>query len=389
MLKTRYITLFLLVFLLKTGYSEIVNIGILHHKKITSFIFSAEVGKYTIYTDKGKIGEIDNTDILELSFKNNAIFIKSLDKDYGSFKKVKFIGTEWKNSFKVKTINPKSGIKIYEDNLLVNLHNYYNYFQLINNIEIDNYIAGVVESEVGKSPPKEYFKLQAIICRTYALKNIDRHKSEGFSLCDKVHCQAYNHQPKSKLIKQAATETSGIVIVDSNIDLITATFYSNCGGQTANSDEVWLQKLYYLQSVKDTFCLHENNAVWKKRIPKQKWINYLVNQHKYPKTNLTHECGTEYFQLDREQFLMKSNVKIPFVKLRNDWKLKSAQFDVIPDGDHVILKGKGFGHGVGLCQEGAMRMAKLGHSYISILHFYYKDVHMINLESLDFFKADF
>ena len=55
----------------------------------------------------------------------------------------------------------------------------------------------------------------------------------------------------------------------------------------------------------------------------------------------------------------------------------------------MILKGKGFGHGVGLCQEGAMRMAKTGYSYIQILHFYYKDVHMINLESLAFFKADY
>ena len=77
------------------------------------------------------------------------------------------------------------------------------------------------------------------------------------------------------------------------------------------------------------------------------------------------------------------------VDIRNDWRLKSAQFDIIPNGHEIILKGKGFGHGVGLCQEGAMRMAKLGYSYAEILHFYYKDVHMINLESLDFFKQDF
>ena len=54
-----------------------------------------------------------------------------------------------------------------------------------------------------------------------------------------------------------------------------------------------------------------------------------------------------------------------------------------------MLKGKGFGHGVGLCQEGAMKMAKTGYTYSQILHFYYKNVHMINLNALDFFKADF
>ncbi len=86
---------------------------------------------------------------------------------------------------------------------------------------------------------------------------------------------------------------------------------------------------------------------------------------------------------------MKDNVKIPFTKIRSDFKLKSAQFDIIPENNFIHLEGKGFGHGVGLCQEGAMKMAKTGHSYIDILHFYYSNVHMINLESLDFFKTDY
>lgn len=373
--------------ILQFGFAEIVNIGIYHKSKITAFVFHPEEGNYTVFTDQGKLLDLDKTELLELKYVNNKIQVKSFDKDYGSFKKVRFVGTAWKNSFKIKVSGHKE-IKIYEDNLFVNLHSYYNYFQLINNIAIDNYVAGVVESEVGRSPPPEYFKLQAIICRTYALKNIKRHDTEGFSLCDKVHCQAYNRKPKSSLIKEAATSTNGIVIVDSDINLIVATFYSNCGGETAKSEEVWKQKLYYLRSVKDTFCLHENNAVWTKKILKSKWTNYLVN-HGHDKSSLTHECDVDYFQNCREQFFENQNVKIPFTKIRTDFKLKSAQFNVIPNGEYVTLQGKGFGHGVGLCQEGAMKMAKTGFSYIDILHFYYKDVHMIHLESLDFFKAEF
>lgn len=385
MLKCRFIILLLSVSLF--AKAEIINIGIYHQSKITSFVFHPVNGTYSIFTEKGKLTNIDNGEVIEVRYSENSINIKSLDQDYGTFKKVRFIGIEKENSFKIKIPIYKK-VREYEDNLLVNLHNYYNYFQLINNIDIDNYVAGVVESEVGRNPPPEYFKLQAIICRTYALKNIDRHTSEGFSLCNKVHCQAYNGKPKSVLIKDAAIETNGIVIVDSDINLITATFYSNCGGQTANSEEVWKQELYYLRSIKDTFCLKENNAVWSKKITKTNWQNYLK---KYECTNeaLNQECGAEYFQNGREQFYHKDGVKIPFVQIRQDFKLKSAQFDVYEDGSNVILKGKGFGHGVGLCQEGAMRMAKLGYSYIEILHFYYEDVHMINLESLAFFKADF
>lgn len=387
MLKPVLIVIGLLFFVFQNVVAEIVNIGILQNNKVTSFVFQPEEGNYSIFTEKGKLMDLDNSDLLELKYDKDQIIIKSLDKDYGAFKKVRFIGTEWQNSFKIKIPNIKN-IKIYDDNLFVNINNYENYFQLINNIDIDNYVAGVVESEVGRNPPSEYFKLQAIICRTYALKNIKRHESEGFSLCDKVHCQAYNGKPKSLIIKQAAKETSGIVIVDSDINLITATFYSNCGGETANSEDVWLQKMYYLRSVKDTFCLNGNNSTWTKKIPRTKWASYL-NRYDYPNDELTNECGLEYFQCGREQYFQKDNVKIPFADIRKDFNLKSAQFDVVPDGNFVLLKGKGFGHGVGLCQEGAMRMAKLGYSYAEILHFYYEDVHMINLESLAFFRADF
>ncbi|MDG1477457.1 MAG: SpoIID/LytB domain-containing protein [Vicingaceae bacterium] len=373
--------------MLQSTSADIINIGIYHNSKITAFNFQPAEGSYTVFTEHGKLLEIDNTTSLNLKFSNNKVSIKSNTKDYGTFKKVRFIGKGWKNSFKVKP-NSSKRVKVYEDNLFVTPHNYYSYFQLINNIEIDNYVAGVVESEVGRSPPPEYFKLQAIICRTYALKNIKRHEGEGFSLCDKVHCQAYNQKPKSELIKKAAIETNNIVIVDSDIDLIVATFYSNCGGETAKSEEVWRQKLYYLRTVKDTFCLHENNAVWEKKIPKEKWTNYLINKG-FPKGSLQEECGVEYFQNCREQFFEDQNVQIKFTQIRSDFRLKSAQFDVIPNGNYVTLKGKGFGHGVGLCQEGAMKMAKSGYTYGEILHFYYKNVHMINLESLSFFKADY
>lgn len=378
-----------LLFLQQNLVAEILNIGILDKQPITSFIFYPQEGSYIIYSEKGKLDELSNTELIEFYFHNNKLVVRSQHKEYGSFSKIKIIGIASKNVFKIKSNKPERKMRKYEDNLFVNVHPYNNYLQLINNIDIDNYVAGVVEAEVGTSPPEEYFKLQAIICRTYALKNIKKHEKEGFSMCDKVHCQAYHGKPQSLVIHQAAELTTNIVIVDSEINLITATFFSNCGGQTANSEEVWHSNLYYLKSVEDTFCLNENNATWKKKITKEKWVNYLVTQYNYPKKNLNTACDLEYFQLDREQYFEKSNVQIPFVQLRTDWDLKSTQFDVSLENDSVVLSGKGFGHGVGLCQEGAMRMAILGYTFSDILHYYYEDVHMINLKSLDFFKTDF
>ena len=70
-------------------------------------------------------------------------------------------------------------------------------------------------------------------------------------------------------------------------------------------------------------------------------------------------------------------------KIRDDWKLKSAYFQIHrDDGTHLILKGKGFGHGVGLCQEGAMEMAKAGYTFPDIIHFYFQNVLIVNYNKI-------
>jgi stage II sporulation protein D len=74
-------------------------------------------------------------------------------------------------------------------------------------------------------------------------------------------------------------------------------------------------------------------------------------------------------------------------KVRNDLKLKSTFFSISEKDGYVVFTGRGFGHGVGLSQEGAMRMAKLGYNYKDILHYYYNDIHLIPLAALNFFKT--
>ena len=73
---------------------------------------------------------------------------------------------------------------------------------------------------------------------------------------------------------------------------------------------------------------------------------------------------------------------IPLKNIRIDFKLKSTFFSLTCVGDTVFMKGRGFGHGVGLCQEGAMRMVELGWSYLKIVQYYYRDVKIINFEDI-------
>jgi stage II sporulation protein D len=260
------------------------------------------------------------------------------------------------------------------------------FLMLVNHVELESYISGVVESEGGSTAHLEYYKSQAIICRTYALANLNRHAGEGFNLCDGVHCQAYHNKSlKSDKIISATQLTRGLIIVDTTLNLITAAFHSNCGGQTANSEDVWLSKLSYCRSIQDYHCRSSRNAVWQKTISVKEWIEYLKNNGISVSENVTAQ-DFAFAQTSRKVNYTFNNQNIQLKKIRADWKLKSTFFSIEPSGSSIILQGKGFGHGVGLCQEGAMKMANSGFTYDQIIKFYYKNTYTISLRALEFFK---
>lgn len=370
--------LLILIFFSLQAKAEFIDVGILGKLKITEISFDARAGKYSIYTEKGLLKELNRSEKLLLIQSKDKVLVKEGTKTLGVFDKVNLIGTGWYNHFKIITQN---GIeKRYDDNLKVRIQR--GKMLLVNNLDLDNYVAGVVEAEVGRKPPKEYFKLQSIICRTYALSNTHKHLIEGFNLCDEVHCQAYHGKTFFSDIVDASMQTKGAVIVDSDIQLITAAFHSNCGGETVNSEDVWTKSLYYLRSVKDTFCLNKKNSFWELEVDPAVWKNYVTA--KAPAVN--HSKIFNYHNINRSVYYPSTENKLTFEDVRNQFKLRSTFFNVHLDTNKVVLKGRGYGHGVGLCQIGAMEMAAQGYSYSEILHYYYSGVHIIDLSALDFFK---
>jgi stage II sporulation protein D len=261
---------------------------------------------------------------------------------------------------------------------------------LINKVEIEKYIGGVVESESGTRTSLEYYKLQSILCRTYLLAHITRHTPEGFQVCDDVHCQAYLSRTTDADVKKGVAETKGLVVVDNDLNLITAAFHSNCGGQTVASQDVWAMSTSYLKSVKDTFCLHQTHAHWKRNIPLEDWRAYLQLKHKYPvDDSLKLNDATSFSQPNgRSVYFTDNELKIPLKTIRADFQLKSTYFSIDQQGESIYFNGRGYGHGVGLCQEGAMHMADLKKSYKEILNFYYQNVHLVDLSALSYFRQE-
>lgn len=377
-MKKTLIILFLICASTLSLKAEFINIGILTSQNISSFSFSVRAGEYTLFTEKGKLVEFGSGSIVTIQQSESVVEVISDGKSLGKFQKVNLMGTGWYNHFMIKSLQPPLLEKRYDDNLRVKVRK--GKLLLINNINLDNYVSGVVEAEVGRKPPQEYFKLQAIICRTYALSNTAKHLQEGFNLCDEVHCQAYHGKSFYPPIVDASMQTRGAVIVDSDIQLITAAFHSNCGGQTVNSEDVWTKSVYYLRSVEDTFCLNKRNSVWEKEIAIPEWRRFLTAKN----VSLPDSIG--YTTEERENDFLYT--KIRFEDFRHHFGLRSTYFNVYPEDESILLKGRGYGHGVGLCQEGAMEMAAQGYTYAEILHFYYSGVHIIDLAALDFFKEE-
>jgi stage II sporulation protein D len=263
-----------------------------------------------------------------------------------------------------------------------NVHMSNGNIEIINIIDLEKYIMGVVLAEAGPAVPDGFYKVQAIICRTYAIRNLEKHIGEGFNLCDNVHCQVYKGMHRwNENIEIAVEATEGLIITDADsVPAITA-FHSNSGGETQGAEKAWLTSVPYLKAVLDPFSIGQPNERWEMTISAQKWLDYL-KKHGFTVTKKPDYKRYEFGQQHRAIYYQAGDNKLELRKIREDWNLKSTFFSVVYKDGYYILKGKGYGHGVGLSQEGAINMARKGYHYSDILNFYYYNIHIIDYRLL-------
>lgn len=366
---------------------EVVYIRVFAHLKVNAVTFNVEKSSYQILADEKLLLKTSGEVMLKLSAVNDSVEVKSFDKVYGRFKSVRLSDENGTGELKLKLINPERKPRLYQDNYIIT--NEGGLLKMLNEVKLDNYIAGVVEAESGTRSLPEYYKVQAILARTFALAHLNKHLPEGFSLCDQVHCQAYYGKPRFSEIYTAVNATKGKVVVDESLNLIVAAFHSNSGGQTANSEDVWGARTSYLRSVNDTFSTRMPNYKWERKMLTDDWLSYLKLKHNYPIDQpFAKELALSFKQDSRKVFLEASNVKVPLKNVRQDLQLKSTYFNIYNVGDTVIFRGKGYGHSLGMSQEGAMRMTKLGYSYTDVLNFYYRNIQIIDMSKLSFFRDE-
>ncbi len=347
-----------------------VRVRIFSKENIDKATFTSSFGTYFLEDSL----RIKKQDKLSLQAKDGKIDVYLNDSIIGSKDSVMFSSKDLKCFFQITPLNVKS--RRYDNDLLVKL-GADNKLLLINIVSPDNYLAGVVQSEAGgASDDIEFFKVQAICCRTYMYKFMSKHIKEGYNLCDDVNCQVYLSRANKVECIEGANTTSGEVIVDSMDRVIEPLFHSNSGGQTAIAKDVWGKDVDYLQSIQDTFSLSGKNASWEKVIKKSQWLNYFANKGINVKDKNNKE---ELLSFSQAQGRKASLINIPLTQIRKDFNLKSTYFDVMPWGSDIKLKGRGYGHGVGMSQEGAVEMCKQGYQYWEVIEFYYQGVNIKNL----------
>lgn len=356
-----------------------LRIGLFEKTPIKSLTIKYNIGRYSVFTEREIYPTFSNKNgIIKLEADNNKVVLTINGEQKGS--------SVWFRMDKLSDLNsliliPYTTEVRYRGNIIVYAHN--DKLQVINEIDLDQYVEGVLKGEVGYGYDEEYYKVQAIMSRTYSL-SLHKHKDQGFDLCDHTHCQVYKGINYEDKINRAVEATKNLVIVDSNLNYLNALFHSNCGGQTVTTDYVWGKRMANMESVLDPFCRNSSQANWRKTISKDRWVRFLSNKINRSEDYVS-EKDLNFNQSYRKKYYKVGTKEIKLVDIRSYYKLKSTFFSVHDIGDKIVLMGRGFGHGVGLCQEGAIVMTQKGYTYREALHYYYNNVSIIDINKLDFY----
>jgi stage II sporulation protein D len=371
----------LLAVLLLQGRAETLRIGLFYGQRVTGIDLVVAGGRYHLVLPGSRQKELSVGSSVTVEAAGESCLLTEGNRRIGTVKKVRLVAP-LEGTMRLRWRNGSPQQFTYGGHFEITAAG--GKLRVVNTVETEAYVAAVVESEAGDNHELEFLKVQAILCRTYAYGHLQRHAGDGFQLCDQVHCQSYKGKSRfNSDVETAVAATRGRVLTDSLFHLIIAAYHSNCGGQTLSADSVWSRHVDYLQPVTDTFCLGGKHARWEQTISLQSWAGYLRKKGMAIASDslLAAEqyCYSPYGRNSAFRFNGKS---IPLKVIREDWKMNSTWFCIDIVGDSLQFTGQGFGHGIGLCQEGAMHMAALGWPASDILAFYYSGVREADADAI-------
>ncbi|HXP07295.1 MAG TPA: SpoIID/LytB domain-containing protein, partial [Acidobacteriaceae bacterium] len=245
------------------------------------------------------------------------------------------------------------------------------------------YVLAALNGEAAPDEPLASLKAMAISMRTFALENANRHQTEGFGLCDSTHCQALRLIKPRPEVERAVQETAGETLWSGN-QRAHIYYTQHCGGRSESAAAVWPdeQASYLAGNRPDPYCLRRSPAEWHTAIPlgqlsgvfhAQGWhtpfpIEDIRVTRRSPegRAELLEVTGRGApAQLSASSFRFAVDRQLGWNQVRSDWYTANVA------GVVLEIRGKGYGHGAGLCQAGAYEMATEGKTEAEILNFYF------------------
>lgn len=368
----------MLLMLLNQLQASDLSIRLFASTKPESAIFVAVSGQYTLELPGVSPIALSPGDQLLIYRYGDRIAVKTGSIPAMAVDSLRVRGTTG-SRFSLSTVGATAQKRIYDDGL--HCRNSHGIFLFLNETTIEKYLPGVVRTEGGPGRHAEFNKTQSVITRTFAYRNLEKHLSDGYNICDDVHCQAYHGITDDTAIIAAAKATEDVVITDRDSVLILAAYHSNCGGETASASEAWVTDLPYLKKIVDPYCLTSRNAVWRTSIPVVAWKEFLLRSGYNGDLNNPLLLAFSQQATRKQHYEPVAGLRIPVVAIRNEFGLRSSFFTLTPSGDSLSINGRGYGHGVGLCQEGAIEMAIRGNTFNQIVSFYYSNVMLLDIKN--------
>lgn len=311
-----------------------------------------------------------------------------------------------------------------------------NDMSVINYLVMDHYLYGILPKEMSGSWPIEALKAQAVVARNFAITNFNKHGDEGYDLCNTTDCQVYGGYSVEAVGSNLAVDESSGDLLYYNDELVVGFYHSNSGGRTASIEHVWSTEIPYLKSVEDPYSVGSPNTDWVVMMSPSEISSKLADKN-YFIGKLNNISIEEVAEDGRVQVITFNGTKgIATLKKEEMRKVfgyvafKSIWFDVLTDevlsvannsnlststvvvsrakvyngttttplssndalsvlgstGRKTVdmtpstytFAGHGFGHGIGMSQWGAKKMAEEGFNYTDILYHYYSGTKIIN-----------
>ncbi|MCK4860008.1 MAG: SpoIID/LytB domain-containing protein, partial [Candidatus Omnitrophica bacterium] len=256
----------------------------------------------------------------------------------------------------------------------------------VNEIDIEDYLCGVLREEVSPHWPIEALKAQAVAARTFAVYQDSLIQDKDYALDNTIYSQVYGGvRQETWRTTQAVRLTSGEVLTYKG-KIFPAFFHATCAGHTEDAKNLWDINISPLIGVQCPFCQKSPHYAWKAKITffqieqKLKKKGYKIGKVLHLSVmgrNRSGRVKEVKIKGDKKTITIEAN---KFRLLVGANLMRSANFKMLVKKKQIFLEGKGWGHGVGLCQWGAYSMSKKGFNYRQILEYYYPGAEIITVD---------